>query len=108
MQRYLTWLVLTITGAGLLPMAAHAQRKLPPSKEIAQFSFAPIVKQAAPAVVNVYVRSRVQEFSSPFANDPFFRQFFGDQFGRPSERQQNSLGSGVIVHARASSSPTRM
>jgi Do/DeqQ family serine protease len=92
--RWLMLMVLLMQPVG----AAHAQRKVPPSKEIAQFSFAPIVKQAAPAVVNVYVRSRVQAFNSPFANDPFFRQFFGDGFGQPSERQQNSLGSGVIVH----------
>jgi Do/DeqQ family serine protease len=100
MARARCWLTLAVMVVLLTPLnTAQAQRKVPPSKEIAQFSFAPIVKQAAPAVVNVYVRSRVQEFSSPFANDPFFRQFFGDQFGRPSERQQNSLGSGVIVHA---------
>ena len=85
-----------------LPIAsgAHAQTRLPPpSKEIAQYSFAPIVKKAAPAVVNVYVRSRVQEFQSPFANDPFFGQLFGKGFGVPVERMQNSLGSGVIVSA---------
>src|SRR5690348_17187158 len=51
-----------------------AQEKVPPpSREAAQYSFAPIVKKAAPAVVNVYVRTRVQTFDSPFANDPFFR-----------------------------------
>jgi Do/DeqQ family serine protease len=100
MARACCWLTLSFVLLLMQPFSvAHAQRKLPPSKEIAQFSFSAIVKQAAPAVVNVYVRSRVQEFSSPFANDPFFRQFFGDQFGRPSERQQNSLGSGVIFHA---------
>ena len=84
-----------------LPTApVHAQRRLPPpSREIAQYSFAPIVKKAAPAVVNVYVRSRVQEFQSPFANDPFFGQIFGNRFGVPVERMQNSLGSGVIVSA---------
>jgi Do/DeqQ family serine protease len=54
------------------------------------------VKLAAPAVVNVYVRSRVRTFTSPFANDPFFQQFFGN-FGMPSERIQSSLGSGVII-----------
>jgi Do/DeqQ family serine protease len=82
--------------AAAIPTAS-AQRKLPPSKEAIQFSFAPIVKQTAPAVVNVYVRSRVQAFNSPFADDPMFRRFFGDRFGQPTERQQNSLGSGVIV-----------
>ncbi len=55
------------------------------------------MRKAAPAVVNVYVNRRVQAFSSPFANDPFFRQFFGERFGQPSERVQRSLGSGVIV-----------
>jgi Do/DeqQ family serine protease len=73
------------------------RREVPPSREVAQYSFAPIVRKAAPAVVNVYVQRRVQTFSSPFANDPFFRQFFGDAFGQPSERIQSSLGSGVIV-----------
>lgn len=76
---------------------AFAQKSPPPSREAAQYSFAPIVRKAAPAVVNVYVRSRVQTFSSPFADDPWFRRFFGDQFGEPSERVMSSLGSGVIV-----------
>ncbi len=89
-----------LAGAALALAAgatgAEAQRKdPPPSRAAAQYSFAPIVKQAAPAVVNVYVRSRVQSFNSPFADDPFFRHFFG----RPESRMQNSLGSGVIVSA---------
>lgn len=78
--------------------AATAQKRVPPpSREAAQYSYAPIVSKAAPAVVNVYVRKRVRAFRSPFAGDPFFRHFFGDNFGFPSERFQNSLGSGVIV-----------
>jgi Do/DeqQ family serine protease len=76
---------------------AQQKRQVPPSREVVQYSFAPIARKASPAVVNVYVRRRVQAFSSPFANDPFFRQFFGERFGRPSERVQSSLGSGVIV-----------
>ncbi len=77
--------------------SAAQQKQVPPSREMVQYSFAPIARKASPAVVNVYVRRRVQAFSSPFANDPFFRQFFGEHFGRPSERVQSSLGSGVIV-----------
>ena len=89
-------LALALLVGATLP--SLAPRKLPPpSREAVQLSFAPIVRQTAPAVVNVYVRSRVQAFTSPFADDPFFRRFFGDRFGQPSERQQNSLGSGVIV-----------
>lgn len=63
-------------------------------------SFSPIVKRVAPAVVNVYVRRKVRQRQlSPFFNDPFFRKFFGDDFGIPKERVQSSLGSGVIVRA---------
>ncbi len=79
---------------------ADAQRRVPPpSREAVQYSFSPIVKRAAPAVVNVYVSSRVRQSRSPFANDPFFGRFFGDDFdfGAPRERVQSSLGSGVIV-----------
>ena len=76
---------------------AEVPRVPPPTREAAQYSFAPIVRKAAPAVVNVYVRSRVQTFNSPFADDPWFRRFFGEQFGEPSERVMSSLGSGVIV-----------
>ncbi|MEQ1697664.1 MAG: Do family serine endopeptidase [Hyphomicrobiaceae bacterium] len=77
-----------------------APRQVPPTREVAQYSFAPIVRTAAPAVVNVYVRSRVKTFASPFANDPFFERFFGGRFGgQPSERVQSSLGSGVIVNS---------
>jgi Do/DeqQ family serine protease len=91
--------VLAACGASLLAAApASAQRREPPpSREAAQYSFAPIVKKAAPAVVNVYVRARVATFVSPFADDPLFRRFFGDRLGMPQERFQNSLGSGVIV-----------
>src|SRR6516162_11720775 len=44
-------------------------------------SFAPIVKLAAPSVVNIW-SSRVvknNESNNPFLQDPFFRQFFGNQ-----------------------------
>ncbi len=85
----------------LMPAPAKAQRETQPpaSRAAVQLSFAPIVKLAIPAVVNVYVRSRVQTFNSPFASDPVFGKMFGEMFGMPSERIQSSLGSGVIVSA---------
>ena len=75
-----------------------AVRTTPESLAQVQLSFAPVVRLAAPAVVNVYATRR-QEVRDPFATmDPFFRRFFGDQFGaRPQERMASSLGSGVIV-----------
>ena len=89
---------LAVYAGSLHSDPAEAQRReLPPSREMVQYSFAPIVRKATPAVVNVYVQRRVQAFNSPFANDPFFKKFFGEEFGQPSERVQSSLGSGVIV-----------
>lgn len=81
---------------GLTPAAFAQERTAPDSRTEITLSYAPVVKQAAPAVVNVYVRQRVK-VRSPLFSDPLFERFFGRGFGQPSERQQNSLGSGVIV-----------
>jgi Do/DeqQ family serine protease len=43
------------------------------------------------------VQHTVQQIVSPFGDDPFFGQLFGERFGVPRERIQNSLGSGVLV-----------
>ncbi len=76
------------------------QAKVPETQSEVKLSFAPVVRSAAPAVVNVYVRHRVKQFRSPLLNDPFFRRFFGNQRrGRSRSRMQNSLGSGVILRA---------
>ncbi len=84
----------------LLALCAPAgaqQRAVPESAAVMKQSFAPVVKRAAPAVVNVYVRHRVEQMVSPFFDDPFFGRLFGERFGIPRERIQNSLGSGVLV-----------
>jgi Do/DeqQ family serine protease len=62
-------------------------RIVPESQAEVQLSFAPVVGEAAPAVVNVYSRRLAQQ-----TRDPFFNRFFGRGNG-----EQNSLGSGVIV-----------
>jgi serine protease Do len=71
---------------------------VPENRQQIQMSFAPVVKQTGPAVVNIYTRRLVRTVS-PLMNDPFFGQFFGNQLGIPQERVQRSLGSGVIVKA---------
>nr|WP_298681930.1 Do family serine endopeptidase [uncultured Dongia sp.] len=84
----------------LSPLPVAAQETVPTTQAQIDLTFAPLVKAAAPAVVNIYTRTVVKErATSPFFDDPFFRQFFGDQFksGQPKERVQGSLGSGVIV-----------
>ena len=82
--------------------AATPDATVPVSIQQMQLSFAPLVKKAGPAVVNIYAKRVVQERTrvvSPFSNDPFFNQFFNaPQFGgQVRERIAQSLGSGVIV-----------
>jgi Do/DeqQ family serine protease len=81
------------TQDGQNPAVEGLDRRLPFGREEMQLSFAPLVKDTAPAVVNVYASSKRQA-ASPFAGDPFFEQFFGRQM---PPRVQSSLGSGVIV-----------
>jgi len=39
-----------------------------------------IARKASPAVVNIDTKTLVKRSFSPFGSDPFFRQFFGDQW----------------------------
>lgn len=83
--------------AGLTGGAA-AQKTVPANSEAITLSFAPLVKQAAPAVVNIFTRKAVTQRVSPLFDDPFFRRFFGDAFPQQRrKRVENSLGSGVVV-----------
>jgi len=77
---------------------AQAQN-VPGNRAQISMSFAPVVKQVTPAVVSIYAGRIVNTRVSPFANDPFFQQFFGDEggFGVPRRRMESALGSGVIV-----------
>jgi Do/DeqQ family serine protease len=86
-------LLIACTALAGLAFPAAAQEMVPPSREAAQYSFAPVAKKAAPAVVNVYVRARVR---APGYAEEFLR-FYGERFGMPQDRTQTSLGSGVIV-----------
>jgi serine protease Do len=73
-----------------------------PSEGPSKASYAPLVKEVLPSVVNIssskVVRNRMS--SEEFPMDPFFRQFFGQdepQFNVPRESRETALGSGVIV-----------
>ena len=57
-----------------------------------------VAERAVPSVTNISSTQIVRTPDSPFANDPFFRGFFGqdDIFGY-RERRAQSLGSGVVV-----------
>jgi Do/DeqQ family serine protease len=100
MQRLLKYAAVSMIAlVTAFPAAVQAQtaKTVPQSQMEMQLSFAPLVKQTASAVVNVYAEKTVRA-QSPFAGDPFFQQFFGQQMPNRTEKQ-SSLGSGVIVEA---------
>ena len=86
-----------LIGAAL---PAYAEpRTVPQSSAEVSLSFAPVVKKAAPAVVNVYASRTEKVQRNPLFDDPVFQQFFGTPNGRSGPRSQTarSLGSGVLV-----------
>lgn len=98
---FLTAMTVTMSLAAAVPVLAE-DRVVPKTREEITLSYAPVVKNVAPAVVNIYTKRVVSQRKSisPLFNDPMFKRFFGDRFGSfgmPKERVQNSLGSGVIV-----------
>ncbi len=88
-----------LVGLALLPQASVAEtaRQLPQNQAEVLLSFAPLVKQTAPSVVNVYAERMVRR-RTIFEDDPFFSQFFGNRAPGRTEKQ-SSLGSGVIASA---------
>ena len=102
--------LLAAFAAALLGAAgAQAQdRAVPQSRAQVQLSYAAVVKEAAPSVVNVY-GARVERRQQNAAMEEFMRRFFGDGGpggpdgpGAPDGfqgRGQRSLGSGVVVDA---------
>ncbi|MGB7244037.1 MAG: trypsin-like peptidase domain-containing protein [Sulfitobacter sp.] len=87
-------LSLTIIVAAAVSFA----QQVPQSAAQIQISFAPLVRKAAPAVVNIYAKIMTAPRSTPLQRDPFFERFFRDP-ERDQPRVQNSLGSGVILSA---------
>src|SRR5579864_172559 len=71
-------------------LPAPDRRQVPIDAAAMRLSFAPVVKKAAPAVVNVFSRRVVRT-----QVDPFWGMFMNG--GIPQERIAQSLGSGSIV-----------
>ncbi len=101
MTRVFVVLLLALSLCGALP-SAQAEDLVPTSRPQVQLSFAPIVREVAPAVVSIYAEQVVNQRLSPFANDPLFSFMFGQQFGdnfggMTRKRMESAMGSGVIV-----------
>ena len=82
-------LVVALLVLAVSPLMAHAQR-LPETRSEIELTYAPLVKEVSPAVVNVYTQKTVQTGVTPME-----MLLYGS--AAPRSRVQNSLGSGVIV-----------
>ena len=83
-------------------MEANPNRISPnSSNEILSFNNS--IKDSVHSIVNISAKRHVEEgvenLPLQMFNDPFFKRFFGDQFGNQlkQNRVQRSLGSGVII-----------
>jgi serine protease Do len=88
------------------PLGVEAAPRVSEEVRSLQASLSAVAQHVMPAVVNiasvrVYRTPGGGGGGTPFFNDPFFRDFFGDDadrfFGVPRERVERSLGSGVLV-----------
>jgi Do/DeqQ family serine protease len=96
-------------GSGTAPVFVSTAQAASGAEALPQtMTFAPVVKRAAPAVVQIsstkVIKAEAQgrngrgDQQNPFSDDPFFRRFFGDQNPfQPRDRRESGLGSGVIV-----------
>src|SRR5262249_29521674 len=99
-SRWLATAVLIVIAMAPLTAATQERtpaRRVPSSANELRLSPAPVVRRAAPAVVNVYAAKTVVA-RNPLLDDPIFRRFFGmpGAPGGPGEQVQRSLGSGVL------------
>ncbi len=78
-------------AGGPPPPLAQPTRAAPGDALTVKASFAPVVKKAAPAVVNISSKRLVRQQADPFW------EMFG--LGAPRDRVEGSLGSGVIVRS---------
>ena len=97
----------------LAPVAAASTATVTPGS--IETSFAPVVERALPAVVNISSSKATKVSADGMQGmpqmDPFFRQFFGEEFGgrggrgqdrgamMPRKQYEHSLGSGVVVRS---------
>jgi serine protease Do len=94
-------LVITISSPSRIPVFADTSRV---AETGPLTTFAPVVKRAMPAVVNIssskVVKDQGEEGQGELFNNPLFRQFFGGrmpQQEQPRSQRATSLGSGVVV-----------
>ena len=93
-QRWSLFVGVAVLGAVLLGLGAEAR-----AQDV--YTGNPVVKiakEAFPAVVNIDTEKMVTRSPFPFGDDPFFREFFGEQGKRFSDIvPMRGAGSGFLV-----------
>ena len=104
---FLLLLIAVVLGSGIItPDSTTLAREKTVSQDTIKFlgklsdALAEVADVVRPSVVNVSTTSTVTMEENPegdLFNDPFFRHFFGDQFGHQKRKYKSAaLGSGVI------------
>jgi Do/DeqQ family serine protease len=65
---------------------------------VGPLSISDTVAQASPAVVNINTTIETKVQVDPFFDDPFFREFFGNQRARPQTQVNHGIGTGFIIN----------
>jgi serine protease Do len=99
---YTSWLPLNQKDESKVPVYVAASSTPLPGNISLTDGLAPVASAVRQSVVSISSTKLVRTQSLPpsFFDDPFFRRFFGREFGQvPREREmrQTALGSGVIV-----------
>ncbi len=91
---------LLLAGIQIESMPSNPQRKNAVNKDIV-LSYNSSIKEVRNIVVNISSTKKIRTDNNfkDMLNNPFLRQFFGDQLPRlqPQKRKAYSLGSGVII-----------
>lgn len=95
--RFITWPAIAGLLAALLILDRWVLPNTPTTGGLSQepVSYAKAVRNATPAVVNIYTAKLVTSRRNPLMEDKYFRQFAQPQSQR--QRLEQSLGSGVIM-----------
>lgn len=99
LKSFLCLLFLLQPAFGQEAINKQQQKQIPHLQKEITLSYGPVVKNVAPAVVNIYTvqHTKVKLPNSPFLKDPFFKQFF-ERLHPDFGQEQIALGSGVIVN----------
>lgn len=96
-QHAIIWLALLtimIMGMGFFSNPVQAAETIP---FMGPDTIANMVQQTGPAVVNI--ETEIVSSTSSIYDDPFFRQFFGDNMPRPKEYVESAIGTGFVIDA---------